>query len=132
MKAIATLIAAAVAATALAGAADRADARKATTVERTAIVAAWERALGLDERAVCSRGWIVRVAQSKPRLASITGSNRFRARHGCLVGDGFGLLRRPTPKSTRWRVIYQGSDPAPCRLTSPRVSRQLGLGGDCR
>ena len=118
---------------ALAGAGvGQAEARKATASERTAIVAAWEKRLGIDESPACKRTWIIRVAQSKPRLAAITGHSRLRARHDCLVGDGYGMMRRPTPKSTRWRVLYMTSGEAPsCKLTPPRVSRQLGFGGEC-
>lgn len=52
----------------------QADARKATATEREAIVAAFERRLGIDESAVCKRTWIIRVAQSKGRRSSSVGS----------------------------------------------------------
>jgi hypothetical protein len=131
MRRTAVVVAALLAAATGAGI-DQADARKATAGERTAIVKAWEKRLGIDESRVCKRTWIIRVAQSKPRLASITGNSRLRMRHDCLVGDGYGMMRRPNAKSTRWRVLYMTSGDAPsCRLTPPHVSRQLGFGGEC-
>lgn len=54
------------------------------------------------------------------------GSHRLLALAGALVA-----LLLATRTSTRWRVVYQGSDVPPCRLITARMARELGLGFVC-
>jgi hypothetical protein len=48
-----------------------------------------------------------------------------------VLGNGYLILRRPSASGQRWRVVFQGSDPPPCRLFTARMARELGLGRVC-
>jgi hypothetical protein len=106
-------------------------ARKATPVERPAMIAAWYDANEIDEPVRCRNTWVTRVSAYRPRTGIIYANSQLREKRGCSIGDGYGVLRRPTRTSTRWRVVYQGSDVPPCRLITARMARELGLGFVC-
>jgi hypothetical protein len=112
-------------------AASTAQARKATPIERPAMIAAWYDANDLDEPVRCRNTWVTRVSAYRPRTGIIYANFQLREKRGCSIGDGYGVLRRPTRTSTRWRVVYQGSDVPPCRLITARMARELGLGFVC-
>lgn len=122
-------LAAALAALLLAAA--TAQARKATAIERPAMIAAWYDANDIDEPVRCRNTWVTRVSAYRSRTGIIYANWRLREKRGCSIGDGYGVLRRPTRTSTRWRVVYQGSDVPPCRLITARMARELGLGFVC-
>jgi hypothetical protein len=106
-------------------------ARKATPVERPAMIAAWYDANEIDEPVRCRNTWVTRVSAYRPRTGIIYANSQLREKRGCSIGDGYGVLRRPTRPSTRWRVVYQGSDVPPCRLITARLAREVGLGFVC-
>lgn len=106
-------------------------ARKATTVERPAMIAAWYDAIQLDDPPECRTTWMTRVSAYRRRTGIIYANSQLREARGCSIGDGYGVLRRPTRTSTAWRVVYQSSDVPPCRLITARMARELGLGRVC-
>lgn len=108
-----------------------AQARKATSIERPAMIAAWYDAIDLDDPAGCRNTWVTRVSAYRPRTGIIYANAQLREKRGCSIGDGYGVLRRPTRTSTAWRVVYQSSDVPPCRLITARMARELGLGFVC-
>lgn len=115
-------------AVAAAGTADRADARKATAKERQAMLDVWDRNFP-DDPVACRNTWITRVSALRPRTGMIWANFKQRVKYDCQLGDGWVILRRPTPKSTRWRVATQGSDLPPCSYITPRMARELGFEG---
>ena len=108
-----------------------AQARKATAIERPAMIAAWYDEIELDDPVECRNTWVTRVSKYRPRTGMIYANSRLREARGCSIGDGYGVLRRPTRTSTAWRVVFQGSDVPPCRLITARMARELGLGLVC-
>jgi hypothetical protein len=108
--------------------ADRADARKATTTERAAMLDVWNRNFP-DDPAACRNTWVTRVSAYRPRTGMIWANQRLRVKRDCQLGDGWAILRRPAPTSTRWRVATQGSDLPPCSYVTPRMARELGFDG---
>lgn len=108
-----------------------AQARKATSIERPAMIAAWYEAIDLDDPARCRNTWVTRVSAYRPRTGVIYANSQLREKRRCSIGDGYGVLRRPTRTSTAWRVVYQSSDVPPCRLITARMARELGLGFVC-
>jgi hypothetical protein len=108
--------------------ADRADARKATSSERQAMLDVWDRNFP-DDPAACRNTWITRVSAYRPRTGMIWANDPLRVRYDCQLGDGWAILRRPTPRSARWRVATQGSDLPPCSYITPRMARELGFEG---
>lgn len=127
----ATLLILAVAAIALLVAAASAHARTATRSERAAMISAWYDAVGLDDPAECRNTWVTRVSAYRPRTGIVYANARMRESRGCSIGDGYGVLRRPSRTSTAWRVVFQSSDVPPCRLITARMARELGLGFVC-
>jgi hypothetical protein len=111
--------------------AGRADARKATREERAAMIAATYRATGVDDPPKCRNTWVTRVSKYRPRTGIVYGNIDLRSARGCVLGNGYLILRRPTVRSQAWRVVFQGSDPPPCRLITARMARELGLGRVC-
>ena len=124
-------LAAAVALLALLIAAGRADARKATRAERAAMIAATYRATGIDDPPRCRNTWVTRVSRYRPRTGVVYMNIDLRSERGCVLGNGYLILRRPSRDSRRWRVVFQGSDPPPCRLITARMAKELGLGLIC-
>ena len=119
---------------------DQAAARDANATERAAILRTWAiftARQGQAEPRRCYRTWAIRVAPSRPWLASMFPRQRLRVQLRCPLGDGYVLFQRPGPRSgtwpnQRWRIRMMGSGvPPPCRLMPPLASRQLGFGGDC-
>lgn len=108
-----------------------AQARKATTTERAAMISAWYDEIGLDDPAECRNTWVTRVSKYRPRTGIIYANSSLRETRGCSIGDGYGVLRRPTRTSAGWRVVFQSSDVPPCRLITARMARELGLGFVC-
>jgi hypothetical protein len=108
-----------------------ADARKATKAERPAMIAAAYRATGIDDPPRCRNTWVTRVSKHRPRTGVVYMNIDLRSERGCVLGNGYLILRRPAPDSLRWRVVFQGSDPPPCRLITARMARELGLGRIC-
>ncbi len=108
-----------------------ADARKATTAERPAMIAAAYRATGIDDPPRCRNTWVTRVSAYRPRTGVVYMNIDLRSERGCVLGNGYLILRRPARDSQRWRVVFQGSDPPPCRLVTARMARELGLGRIC-
>jgi hypothetical protein len=108
--------------------ADRADARKATRTERAAMLAVWNRNFP-DDPPACRNTWITRVSAYRPRTGMIWANYRQRVKRHCALGDGWVILRRPTPAGTRWRVATQGSDLPPCSYITPRMAHELGFEG---
>lgn len=127
----AVTLALAVAATLLLLGAATAQARKATSAERPAMISAWYDAISLDDPAECRTTWVTRVSKYRPRTGIIYANARLREQRGCSIGDGYGVLRRPTRTSAAWRVVFQSSDVPPCRLITARMARELGLGLVC-
>lgn len=111
--------------------ASTAQARKATAIERPAMIAAWYDAIDIDDPVRCRNTWVTRVSAYRPRTGIIYANSQLREKRGCSIGDGYGVLRRPTRSSTAWRVVYQSSDVPPCRLITARMARELGLGFVC-
>jgi hypothetical protein len=111
--------------------AGQADARKATKAERPAMIAAAYRATGIDDPPRCRNTWVTRVSKHRPRTGVVYMNIDLRSERGCELGNGYLILRRPAPDSRRWRVVFQGSDPPPCRLITARMARELGLGRIC-
>ena len=111
--------------------ASRADARKATPSERAAMIAATYRATGIDDPPRCRTTWVTRVSAHRPRTGIVYGNIDLRSERGCVLGNGYLILRRPSRTSQAWRVVFQGSDPPPCRLITARMARELGLGRVC-
>jgi len=109
----------------------RAEARKATRAERAAMIAATYRATGIDDPPECRNTWVTRVSALRPRTGVVYGNIDLRSERGCVLGNGYLILRRLTRASTAWRVVFQGSDPPPCRLITARMARELGLGRVC-
>jgi hypothetical protein len=110
--------------------ADRADARRATKTERAAMLDVWNRNFPEDPPA-CRNTWVTRVSAYRPRTGMIWANYRLRVARHCALGNGWAILRRPTPRSTRWRVATQGSDLPPCSYITPRMAHELGFVG-CR
>ncbi|MBJ7456363.1 MAG: hypothetical protein JHC74_09915 [Thermoleophilia bacterium] len=108
-----------------------AQARKATAIERPAMIAAWYDAIDIDDPVRCRNTWVTRVSAYRPRTGIIYANSLLREKRGCSIGDGYGVLRRPTRTSTAWRVVFQSSDVPPCRLITARMARELGLGFVC-
>lgn len=108
-----------------------AQARKAGSIERPAMIAAWHEANDLDDPGRCRNTWVTRVSAYRPRTGIVYANFALREKRGCSIGDGYGVLRRPTRTSTAWRVVYQSSDVPPCRLITARMARELGLGFVC-
>jgi hypothetical protein len=123
--------AAAVALAALLLVVDRADARKATRAERPAMIAAAYRATGIDDPPECRNTWVTRVSAYRPRTGVVYMNIDLRDARGCVLGNGYLILRRPSRTGQRWRVVFQGSDPPPCRLITARMAKELGLGRVC-
>ncbi|HTI34722.1 MAG TPA: hypothetical protein VL422_13670 [Miltoncostaea sp.] len=111
--------------------AGRADARKATREERAAMIAATYRATGIDDPPECRNTWVTRVSRYRPRTGIVYGNIDLRSARGCVLGNGYLILRRPSLRGQAWRVVFQGSDPPPCRLITARMARELGLGRVC-
>ena len=109
----------------------QADARKATKSERRAMLAAWNGYFEryVDDPPACRNTWVTRVSAYQPRTGMIWANFRLRERYDCTLGDGWVILRRPTPTSERWRVATQGSDLPPCRYVTHRMARELGFPG---
>ena len=124
-------VAAAAALLALLLVAGRADARKATAVERPAMIAAAYRATGIDDPPKCRDTWVTRVSKYRPRTGLVYMNIDLRSARGCVLANGYLILRRPSRTSQRWRVVFQGSDPPPCRLVTARMAKELGLGLIC-
>jgi len=64
---------------------------------------------------------VIHISTRNPRYA-FTGLEFLNWRNphsGCVryVGNGFYILKRTR---TRWRLVYEGSDPPPCSLRVPR------------
>ncbi len=127
----ATVLGLAVATPALWIATTNAEARRATTTERPAILDAWHAANGLGDPAECRTAWVTRVSAHRPRTAIVYANFSQRESRGCILGNGYGVLRRSTRESTAWRVVLQSSDVPPCRLITARMARELGLGRVC-
>jgi len=111
--------------------AGRADARKATKAERAAMIAATYRATNLDDPPECRNTWVTRVSKFRPRTGVVYMNIDLRSARGCDLGNGYLILRRPSRTGQAWRVVFQGSDPPPCRLITARMARELGLGRVC-
>lgn len=109
--------------------AGQAEARKATPVERQAMLEVWNRytAQYLDDPPVCRNTWVTRVSKYRPKIGMIWANWRLRVARGCTLGDGWVLLKRPSRKSRRWRIVTQGSEYPPCRYVTPRMARELGF-----
>ena len=109
----------------------QADARKATKSERRAMLAAWNGYFEryVDDPPACRNTWVTRVSAYRPRTGMIWANFRLRERYNCTLGDGWVILRRPTPTSERWRVATQGNDLPPCRYVTHRMARELGFPG---
>ena len=107
----------------------QAQARKATTTERQAMLEVWnaEFRTYMDDPSACDNTWITRVSAVRPRIGMIWPHQRLRMRYDCTLGDGWILMRRPTASSERWRIVGQGSDDPPCYWVSRRVARDLGF-----
>lgn len=107
-------------------------ARAPTATERRAIidaVRAGNEYVGNAPRR-CDAASVVRVSTVDGRYAVWTQNNVRAARiGGCVVGDGFIVLRRQP--NGRWRIRTQGSGDAPCRLIGTRVARDLLPGVPC-
>ena len=82
-------------------------------------------------RSECRNTWVTRVSAYRPRTGIVYANSRLREKRGCSIGDGYGVLRRPSRTSTSWKVVYQSSDVPPCRLITARMARELGLGRVC-
>lgn len=108
-----------------------ADARKATRAERAAMIAATYRATGIDDPPACRNTWVTRVSKHRPRTGVVYMNIDLRAARGCVLGNGYLILRRPSRHGQRWRVVFQGSEPPPCRLVTARMAKELGLGLVC-
>ena len=108
-----------------------AEARRATATERPAILDAWHAANGLDDSPECRTAWVTRVSALRPRTAIVYANFTQRESRGCILGNGYAVLRRPARESTAWRVVFQSPDVPPCRLITARMARELGLGRVC-
>ena len=124
-------VAGAVALLALLLLAGRADARKATKAERAAMIAATYRVVDIDDPPECRNTWVTRVSKFRPRTGVVYMNIDLRSARGCTLGNGYLILRRPARDSQAWRVVFQGSDPPPCRLITAKMARELGLGRVC-
>jgi hypothetical protein len=81
-------------------------------------------AAAFGERRACFAHDLVRVSTVDRRYALWSGQNRYRQAHGCLVGDGFIIMRRGP--GGRWtRRLDSGWDVAPCAAIGSRVAREL-------
>lgn len=109
----------------------RAEARKASKAERATLIAATYRATDIDDPPECRNTWVTRVSALRPRTGIVYGNIDLRAERGCVLGNGYLILRRPTRTGTAWSVVFQGSDPPPCHLITARMARELGLGRVC-
>ena len=110
----------------------QAEASKATTTERQAMLAVWNaefRTSYHDDPSACDNTWITRVSAVQPRIGIIWPHQRLRMRYDCTLGDGWILMRRPTATSERWRIIGQGGDDPPCYWVTRCVARELGFLG---
>jgi hypothetical protein len=106
-----------------------ADARKATRQERTAMLKALRASTEgfAQEPRRCWNTFVTRVAKARPRTGAVWMNLRLREQRNCSLADGYVIMRRRTPKSTRWRAVWEGSDAPPCRLITNRMSREMGL-----
>ena len=105
-----------------------ADARKASRLERAAMLKAWRSQEGFAaEPRRCWNTFVTRIARARPRTGAIWMNIAFRKRRRCSLADGYAIMRRPTRKSTRWRVVWQGSDEPPCRLMTTKMVREMAL-----
>jgi len=96
--------------------------RAALPVERQGIATTLAQAFG--ERRGCFARDLIRVSTLDRRYALWSGQNRYRQARGCLVGDGFIIMRRQP--SGRWtRRLDSGWDTAPCAEIGARVARDL-------
>lgn len=109
----------------------KADARAATKAERPAMIAAWYAALGNFDPPRCRSTWVTLVSSARPRIGVIFANLALRRARDCMLGDGYGILRRPTATSTRWKVVWQGSGQPPCRLITTAMARELRLPTPC-
>jgi hypothetical protein len=112
----------------------QADARKATREERVGMLQALRASnegFRAEPRRCWSVGFLTRVARARPRTGVIWMNTRVRAQRRCLVGDGYVIVRRRTPKATRWRIAWQGSGEIPCRWITSKMARELKLGRRC-
>ncbi len=108
-----------------------ASARTATTTERPAMITAWYAAIAVDDPPECRNTWVTRVSAYRPRTGIVYANSRLREQRGCSIGDGYGVLRRPSRTSQSWKVVFQSSDVPPCRLITARMAKELGLGRVC-
>ena len=110
----------------------QADARKATRSERIEMLRgfrAGNEAVRNEPRRCWGAGFVTRVSRLRPRTGVILPSARRPS--GCVQGNGSIIMRRRTPKSTRWRIAWQGSGEIPCRYITSRMARELKLGRRC-
>jgi hypothetical protein len=107
-------------------------ARAPTASERRAIingVRAGNAYVGQTPRR-CDAASVVRVSTVDRRYALWTQNNRRAAQiGGCVVGDGFIILR--LQPNNRWRIRTQGSDVAPCSILGVRIAKDLLPGLSC-
>lgn len=91
-------------------------------VERQGIVKTLSQAFG--ESRGCFARDLFRVSSVDRRYALWSGENRHRQAQGCLVGDGFVILRRQ--RGGTWtRRLDSAWDVAPCAKIGSRVARDL-------
>jgi hypothetical protein len=91
-------------------------------VERQGINKTLSAAFG--ESRGCFARDLVRVSTVDRRYALWSGANGYRQAKGCLVGDGFIIMRRQANGS--WtRRLDSGWDLAPCAQIGSRVARDL-------
>ena len=95
------------------------------------MIAATYRATDFDDPPECRNTWVTRVSKFRPRTGVVYMNIDLRSARGCVLGNGYLILRRPSRTSQAWRVVFQGSDPPPCRLVTARMAKELGLGLIC-
>jgi hypothetical protein len=91
-------------------------------VERQAIVTTLASAFG--EGRSCFTRDLYRISTVDSRYALWSGGNRYRQGHGCLVGDGYIILRR-RPNGRWLRRLDAPWQTAPCAAIGSRVARDL-------
>jgi len=95
------------------------------------MIAAWYAALGNIDPPRRRDTWVTPVSSARPRIGVISANLSLRRARDCLLGDGYGILRRPTATSARWKVVWQGSAEPPCRLSATAMARELHLPTPC-